>query len=46
MRLALYIKKRSLSGDTRIDALRGALKDGGCEAMLAERTPAYTAAAD
>ena len=31
MRLALYIKKRSLSGDTRIDALRGALKDGGCE---------------
>ena len=30
MRLALYIKKRSLAGDARIDALREALKAGGC----------------
>lgn len=31
MRLALYIKKRSLAGDIRIDGLREALKAGGCE---------------
>ena len=31
MRLALYIKKRSLAGDPRIDGLREALRTGGCE---------------
>ena len=31
MRLALYIKKRSLAGDPRIDALRSELEAGGCE---------------
>lgn len=31
MRLAIYIKKRSLSGDPRIDALRSGLLSGGCD---------------
>ena len=31
MKLALYIKKRSLAGDPRIDALRSELEAGGCE---------------
>ena len=31
MRLSLYIKKRSLAGDPRIDALRSELEAGGCE---------------
>ena len=31
MRLALYIKKRSLEGDPRISALRAGLEAGGCE---------------
>ena len=31
MRLARYIKKRSLAGDPRIDALRAELEAGGCE---------------
>ena len=31
MRLALYIKKRSLKGDPRIQTLRDALMAGGCE---------------
>lgn len=31
MKLALYVKKRSLSGDARIEALRKELVAGGCE---------------
>ena len=34
MRLALYIKKRSLAGDPRIDALRSELEAGGCEVVV------------
>ena len=34
MRLALYIKKRSLAGDPRIDALRAELEAGGCEVSV------------
>ena len=34
MRLALYIKKRSLAGDPRIDALRAELEAGGCEVAV------------
>ena len=34
MRLALYIKKRSLAGDPRIDALRSELEAGGCEVAV------------
>ena len=34
MRLALYIKKRSLAGDPRIDALRSGLEAGGCEVAI------------
>ena len=31
MKLALFVKKRSLSGDARIESLRGELEAGGCE---------------
>lgn len=31
MKLALYVKKRSLSGNSRIEALREELEAGGCE---------------
>lgn len=34
MKLALYIKKRSLAGDPRIDALRSELEAGGCEVSV------------
>ena len=34
MRLAFYIKKRSLAGDPRIDALREKLEAGGCEVTI------------
>ena len=34
MKLALYIKKRSLAGDARIDALRSELEAGGCEVSV------------
>ena len=34
MRLALYIKKRSLAGDPRIDSLRAELEAGGCEVAV------------
>ena len=34
MRLAFYIKKRSLAGDPRIDALRSELEAGGCEVTV------------
>jgi len=34
MRLALYIKKRSLAGDPRIDDLRAGLEAGGCEVSV------------
>ncbi|MBO4916299.1 MAG: NAD(+)/NADH kinase [Bacteroidales bacterium] len=34
MKLALYIKKRSLAGDPRIDALRAELEEGGCEVAV------------
>jgi NAD+ kinase len=34
MKLALYIKKRSLAGDPRIDALRSELEAGGCEVAV------------
>ena len=34
MRLALYIKKRSLAGDPRIDALRSEIEAGGCEVSV------------